>query len=210
MKTYLFQGDSITDAYRLKDSSNLQYFGYGYATMVAGRLHQKYPGEFTFFNRGVSGDRTVDLYARIKKDVINLKPDYMSVLVGVNDICHDFTQQNGVSPEKYEKILTMYLSEIQEALPNIKIVILEPFIADGEFTREQGPELRPQVEKVAAAAKRVAAALQLPFVPLQKTFDEWVQKYGETYVTHEGVHPTNAGHTIIAEALLQTLEKEVF
>lgn len=209
MKRFLFQGDSITDAFRLKDS-NLQYFGYGYATMVAGQLHQKHPGQFEFFNRGVSGDRTVDLYARIKKDVINLKPDYMSLLVGVNDIGHDFTQCNGVSPEKYEKMLTMYLSEIQEALPNIKIVILEPFIADGEFTREQGPELRPQIEKVAAAAKRVAEKFNFPFVPLQKTFDAWVQKYGETYVTHEGVHPTNAGHSVIANALVETLEKEVF
>ena len=115
MKTFLFQGDSITDAYRLKDDSKLEYFGYGYATIAAGMLHQKYPGQFRFLNRGVSGDRTVDLYARIKKDAINLKPDYMSILVGVNDIGHEFTQQNGLTPEKYEKILTMYIEEIQEA-----------------------------------------------------------------------------------------------
>ena len=208
MKTFLFQGDSITDAYRLKDDSKLEYFGYGYATIAAGMLHQKYPGQFRFLNRGVSGDRTVDLYARIKKDAINLKPDYMSILVGVNDIGHEFTQQNGLTPEKYEKILTMYIEEILEALPDIKIVILEPFLTAGEFTETYSAMVEP-VKLAAAAAKRVAKKFNFPFVPLQEKLDSWVEKYGATYVTHEGVHPTNAGHSVIAAALVETLEKEV-
>ena len=208
MKRFLFQGDSITEAYRLREG-NLKYYGYGYATMVAGRLHQMYPGQFEFLNRGVSGDRIVDAYARIKQDVINLKPDYMSILLGVNDVGHEFAHKNGVDPEKYEKIYTMFIEEIKAALPEIKIVIMEPFIADGEWTREQNG-IRPVVLQTAAKARKVAEKFNLPFVPLQEKFDKWVALYGETYVTHEGVHPTNAGHSLITEALVEVLEKEVF
>lgn len=209
MKRFLFQGDSITDAYRLREG-DLKYYGYGYATMVAGRLHQLHPGQLEFLNRGVSGDRIVDAYARIKQDVINLKPDYMSVLLGVNDVGHEFVHQNGVDPEKYEKIYTMFIEEIKAALPDIKIIIMEPFIADGEFTREQDSNFRDAVLQTAAKARKVAEKFNLPFVPLQEKFDQWVALYGETYVTHEGVHPTNAGHSLITEALVEVFENEVW
>ncbi len=208
MKTYLFQGDSITDAFR-PQSADLKYLGQGYATMTAGLLHQKFPGRFEFLNRGVSGNRIVDLYARIKQDVINLKPDYMSVLIGVNDVGHEFTHQNGVDPEKYEKIYTMFIEEVKAALPDIKIVILEPFIADGEWTREQGSEIRGVVEQTAAKAQKIAEKFDLPFVPLQAKINELVEKFGESYVTHEGVHPTPVGHGVIAASLVEVLEKEV-
>ena len=85
-KVIVFQGDSITDAARIRqDPYNM---GQGYPTRVAGQMGLANPGTYQFYNRGVSGDRIVDIYARMKYDIINLKPDYLSILVGVNDVWH--------------------------------------------------------------------------------------------------------------------------
>ena len=115
MKTILFQGDSITDAGRARDNdSNV---GVGYPVLVKGTIGFEHPGEYTFFNRGISGNRVVDVYARIKSDIINLKPDVMSILIGVNDVWHEVSKENGVDAEKYFKIYSMMIEEIKEALP---------------------------------------------------------------------------------------------
>ena len=87
MKTIVFQGDSITDAtYPRQYPTEL---GNGYVTMTAGRITFDYPGQYRCYNRGISGNRSVDMYARIKKDVLNLKPDILTVLIGVNDVWHE-------------------------------------------------------------------------------------------------------------------------
>ena len=122
MKTILFQGDSITDCgWDRKDPLSL---GIGYARLVAAELGFENPSEYTFYNRGISGNRIVDVYARMKADITNLKPDYMSILIGVNDVWHEIAHQNGVAAEKFEKIYDMLIAEILEVLPNIKIMII--------------------------------------------------------------------------------------
>ena len=124
MKLILFQGDSITDAGR--DFNYDPDMGYGYATMTAGKILVDYPGQFRFLNRGISGNRIVDLYARIKKDIINLAPDCLSILIGVNDVWHEIGERNGVSAEKFQMVYDLLIREIKEALPETKIIILEP------------------------------------------------------------------------------------
>ena len=154
MKTILFQGDSITDAGRSReDDSNL---GLGYPTLVKGELGYDNPGQYTFYNRGISGNRVVDLYARIKIDFINLKPDYLSILIGVNDVWHEFGCKNGVSAEKYFKIYSMLIEEIMEALPDTKIMIMEPFVLKGAGTDAHFEEFQSEVQKRAAKAKKIA------------------------------------------------------
>ena len=93
VKRILFQGDSITDMYRVRDLDH--YAGCGYATLVSAQLGYENPGEYTFINRGIGGDRSIDILARIKKDAINLKPDYMSIFVGVNDAWAEIDTGNG-------------------------------------------------------------------------------------------------------------------
>ncbi len=206
MKTFLFQGDSITDVGRDR-APETQSLGHGYATVVSAMMHNTYPGEFQFINRGISGNRSVDLYARIKADVINLKPDYLSVLVGVNDVWHEFNFQNGICAEKYEQLYSMFIEEVKEELPDITIILLEPFITDGEVLKQHGAAFRAEVEKRADAVKRIAQKYDLTFVPLQKKFDEMAKAYGEAYVTWEGVHPTLAGHGLIAKELMDAIER---
>ena len=108
MKTILFQGDSITDTGR--DKQNPTSLGNGYASMTASKICVDYPGQYECFNRGISGNRSVDLYARIKAHGTNMKPDIMTILIGINDVWHEFGSQNGVDAPKYERIMDMFFS----------------------------------------------------------------------------------------------------
>ncbi len=210
MKRFLFQGDSITDVSRVDvdDGGVGSYlFGYGYPNLLAADYLKNRKGEFEFINRGVSGDRIVDLYARIKDDIINLKPDIMSILIGVNDVWHELSQQNGVDAPKFEKIYSMLIEEIKEALPNVKIIILAPFVLKGSGTEMYYDEFRAEVAKRAESAKRVADKYELSYVQLQPLFDEASADGDTTYWTTDGVHPTAAGHQIIKEALAQAINQ---
>ena len=211
MKTILFQGDSITDCSRSRDNESFK--GSGYPLRIAGNLGFEYPGEYKFLNRGVSGNRITDLYARIKSDIINLKPDYLSILIGVNDVWHEIGAHNGVDAEKFEKIYDMLLSEVLEACPEIKIMILGPFVtrctAEGVCWVDNGTDdyFRTEVEKREAAAKRLSEKYRLKFVPLMSKFDEAIKIKAEPYWTKEGVHPTEAGHELITREWLKAFEE---
>ena len=148
MKTILFQGDSITDCGRSKQGGIRM--GEGYAMLVKTYLAFENPNEYEFYNRGISGNRIVDVYARIKSDIINLKPDYMSLLIGVNDVWHEIEAQNGVDADKFEKIYCMLIEEIKAALPDIKLMILEPFCLRGPATdnTEEKPVLQQKESKI--------------------------------------------------------------
>jgi len=201
MKTILFQGDSITDAGRSRE--NDANTGIGYPTLVKGELGLEYPNEYAFCNRGISGNRVVDVYARIKMDIINLKPDVMSILIGVNDVWHECIRQNGVDTEKYFKIYSMLIEEIKEALPDIKIMILEPFVLEGSATEniEEYPDrwnyFHTEVAKKAEKSKAIAEKYGLTFIPLQEKFDAAAKLAPNSYWLADGVHPTTAGHEII-------------
>ena len=210
-KRILFQGDSITDALRSRESD--LYPGNGYPTLVKARLGYEHPGEYEFFNRGISGNRIVDLYARIKKDLINLKPDVLSILIGVNDVWHEVEIENGVDAVKFERIFDMLLTEVEEALPGIRILILEPFVLHGSATEaiEEKPQrweyFRDETPLRAAAAKRVAEKHGAVWVPLQERFDEACRLAPAEYWLWDGVHPTQMGHELIARAWLEAFHQ---
>lgn len=201
MKRILFQGDSITDAGRVRDRDDK--LGTGYPLLVEAELGFDAPEEYEFLNRGISGNRIVDLYARIKQDLINLKPDVLSILIGVNDVWHEIASQNGVDAEKYYKIYRMLIEEIKAALPDVKILILEPFVLSGPATEEKYHIFRPEVEHRAQMAKRIATEFDLVFVPLQEGFDALTQKAPTTYWLRDGVHPSPKGHEFIKQQWLR-------
>ena len=210
-KIIVFQGDSITDCGRDKEKNSNN--GRGYTQLVSAYLMGNEPYRYECINRGISGNRVVDLYARIKKDMINLKPDYMSILIGINDVWHEYTRQNGVDAEKFEMVYCLMIDELKKALPDLKIMILEPFVLPGSatITDEEHPGrwehfsfecvLRRQ------AAKRVAEKYDLLFLPLQDMFDKVNENAPEGYWLRDGVHPTPAGHALIKEQWLQAFEQ---
>ena len=202
----LFFGDSITDGSRWRDDdSNM---GFAYPFLLKAELGYNEPEKYEFFNRGIGGNRIVDLYARLKKDVLNLKPDVMSILCGVNDVWHDYGDApNGVDEEKYYKVYDMMIAEIKEALPNIKIMIMEPFLLPGTGVDEWGyEEFRRKVEACAAKAKLIAEKYNLPFIPLQAGFDELAKTAPNSYWLRDGVHPTPMGHVFVKNQWLKAFE----
>ncbi len=213
MKRILFQGDSITDCGRERE--NDAHVGTGYALLVKSQLGFENPGEYEFYNRGISGNRIVDLYARIKADIINLAPDYVSILIGVNDVWHEFGGHNGVDADKFEKIYCMLIEEIKEALPNVKIMIMEPFCLKGSGTDDTEEEpnkwnvFDTEVRKRAEKAKKVAEKYNLAFVELQNVFDKAAEIKEGTYWLGDGVHPTAMGHEFLKREWMKAFEKMI-
>lgn len=204
----LFQGDSITDTLRCRE--NGYDLGRGYVLYTAAELGYENPGKYLFLNRGIIGNRIVDLYARIKCDIINLKPDVMSILIGVNDVWHDFIESpNGVDADKFFKIYCMLIEEVKKELPDIKIMILEPYVLKaGKDIQQYWEEIDREVKKRAQMAKKVAEKYNLPFVPLQEGFDKLTKEYGDaSYWAHDGVHPTEFGHIYIKNEWIKAFKK---
>lgn len=203
----LFQGDSITDCYRVKEGDALDLrMGMGYAMLCQAELTCEEPNKYEIMNRGISGNRVNDLYARIRKDIINLKPDVMSILIGVNDVWHEFGEGNGVDADKYFKIYSMLIEEVKEALPDIKIMIMEPFCLKERGNADYWDEFRVEVAKRGEMAKKIAEKYQLPFIPLQNKFDEAAKLAENAYWLVDGVHPTAAGHYIIKKEWMKAFK----
>lgn len=206
----LFQGDSITDCERFRQKQT--HAGTGYPLLVSSHLGCNEPGRYTCLNRGISGDRVVDLYARIKRDMINLNPNYMSILIGINDVSHEYVWQNGVDADKFEMVYGLMIEELLQALPNLKIMILEPFLLPGTVTvaTEENPDRWEFFSTECAlrreATKRIAEKYDLAFVPLQDLLNQVNENMPMGYWLYDGVHPTPAGHELIKGQWLKAFE----
>ena len=207
MKTILFQGDSITHADRSRENDG--NMGKGYPTLVSSQIGYEYPGRFITVNRGISGNRIVDLYARIKADIINLKPDIISILIGVNDVGWEIYNRNGVDTDKFFKVYCMLLEEIKEALPEAKVMILEPFLLKGTATEPYWEQFQNGVYEKAQKAKEVAKIYDLQFLSLQNKFDEAAKLASDAYWLTDGIHPTPAGHEIIKREWIRAFKNLV-
>lgn len=204
MKKIVFQGDSITDMERSRtDMGNM---GIGYPTMVAGCLGATRPGEFSFLNKGIGGNTVADLLARVKRDVIGYQPDYVSILVGVNDVWHDFVNHGGVSEERFLLYYDLMLNQLAQELPDARVMLLGPFLLHGSATDVLWEQFRPQVERRAELVKKIAKKHGLVFVPLLKAFDEATKFAPADYWLIDGVHPTAMGHGLITKQWLQGFE----
>ena len=210
----LFQGDSITDAGRNREDGHISSLGFGYPQLVSGYLGFENPAEYTFINKGISGNRVSDLYSRSYKEIMDLKPDYMSILIGINDVWHQLDRiECGKVANRYKKVYDMLIQEVVEELPDIKIMILEPFVLEGTATTstEQQPDrwqnFKTGAEQVAKISKEIAEKYNLTFVPLQQKIDDLAKKMPSEDILIDGVHPTPVGHELIKRAWLEGFEK---
>ena len=206
----LFYGDSITDMNRLRDDVSALPFklGNSYALVTGAYLVGKNPTGYDVVNKGISGNRIVDLYARIKKDVWNEQPDVLSILVGINDVWHEVQNGNGVDIVRFEKIYRMLIEDTLERLPNLKIMLLEPFVLECSATKEKYEEFLA-VKDYAKVVKKLASDYGLVFVELQSRFDEYCEKYGSQILLYDGVHPNLVGTKIISDAWIEAFESEI-
>ncbi|WHY21554.1 SGNH/GDSL hydrolase family protein [Paenibacillus sp. G2S3] len=196
----LFQGDSITDWGRnYEDASSL---GVGYALMVAARLGHLYPEKnLTFYNRGISGNRAVDLQERWEKDCLNLKPTWVSIYIGINDTWRRFDSGQETTPEQFEAAYRDLIERTQHSLA-ANLVLIEPFVLPvPEDRRTWRQDLDPKIHIVRELAREYGALL----VPLDGLFAAASVKAEPAYWAPDGVHPSPAGHALIAEAWLKTV-----
>ena len=175
MKTFLFQGDSVTDAGRNREDD--YDLGFGYPRMVAEYFEKKYPAQFSFVNTGTSGDTSACIYARMGTEILNIHPDYMSLLVGFNDISHLITNNDGIAPHRYEQLLCMLIEDVTQALPDIKIIMLEPYVLKGVSTEPNWTKLNPGVRNNASIAKRVAEKYGFRYKDIDQNLNNGVMIY---------------------------------
>ena len=205
----LFQGDSITDCGR--NRQEFYSMGNGFANMVKAALGTDCPGEYEFVNRGIAGNRVADLFARNETSFIKLQPDYASIFVGINDVAQETQREKDAG--RYEKVYSMLVEEILEGCPNIKLMLITPYILPGANTcdTEQYPARYNRyvtgVAEKTAVAKRIAQKYSLPLVELQPVFDEACKKAPAEYWSYDGVHPTACGHELIKRCWLEAFYK---
>ena len=201
----LFQGDSITDSGRARNKDS--DLGTGYPMLIKASLGMDHPQKYEFFNRGVGGDRIPDLYARMKADILHLKPDVLSILIGVNDVWHELAPiPNGVDANKFFMIYSLLIEEIKMVLPQIKIMILEPFALPGSGTNEQWEYFIEEIQKRAAMSKKVAETYGLMYVELQAGLNALTEKAPASEWLADGVHPTPMGHEYIKRQWCRAFE----
>lgn len=201
----LFQGDSITDAQRNRKengANDLRGLGRGYATMVSAGLMGRHPSlKLQCYNRGVSGDKVPDLHGRWEDDTIALAPDVLSVLIGVNDYWHTLGGNYDGTVKDYATGLAELLARTRASLPDTTIVVCEPFVLRCGAVNEKW---FPEFDERRAAAQDAAATAGTVWVPFQQAFNDALS--AETppeYWAGDGVHPTTAGHALMAQVWLE-------
>ena len=184
----LFQGDSITDGNRGRSADPNHILGHGYVFIIAARQGAAFPAaQVDFVNRGVSGNTVRDLQKRWQKDMLDLKPDFLSVMVGVND------SSKGVPLEEYEKTYDQLLADARQANPKLKLVLCAPFVKHKDAPVPDDIVARQKI--VAKLAQKYGAAL----VEFQKVFDNASTNVSADTWVWDRVHPTYRGHQLFAD-----------
>ncbi|MBM1105467.1 SGNH/GDSL hydrolase family protein [Aurantibacter crassamenti] len=202
----VFQGDSITDGGRNKKSkgpNDFENIGMGYVFLSAASL----AGEFAstnlkYYNRGVSGDKVFQLLERWSEDTIALKPDVVSILIGVNDFWHKLTNGHKGSEITYESDYRRLVKVTKNKLPNVEVIIGEPFCILDEIKNEK-LEWKVNFPKYQKAAYKIAKEFDAIWIPYQSIFDKAIKQAPASYWTWDGIHPSLAGNYLISKAWLQ-------
>lgn len=204
----LFQGDSITDSGRNKEDSsynNASVLGSGYPMLTGAALLGKYASlNLKVYNKGISGNKVYQLAERWDKDCLEIKPDILSILIGVNDIWHTLNGTYKGTIEIYRNDFTALLERTRKALPEVKLIICEPFAVPGVQVVDD--KWYPEFYGYQKAAREIAVQFGATFIPYQKIYDEARKQAPGVYWTRDGVHPTLAGAQLMAQAWLETVK----
>ena len=193
----LFQGDSITDAGRSRENS--AELGSGYPALVSAWYTAAFPRSCVrFINRGISGNRAADLRARWGEDCLALRPDWVSILIGINDTWRRFDSGDPTSVEKFAENYRVILTAAKEV--GAQIIMLEPFLLPvPEDRRTWRVDLDPKIQVVRELAREFAAV----YIPLDGIFAGASIHREPAFWLPDGVHPSPEGHALIAQAWLK-------
>ena len=207
--TFLFQGDSITDGNRTRNTDWNHVMGHGYQYIIASKLWYDFPKKgFHFFNRGVSGNKVTDLTARWQKDTLDLKPDVLSILIGINDSAAFIEGKKDLSVEQYENAYRSLLQQTKQQLPNIEFVLCEPFILPVGKVKDKWEVYSTEVQKRQEVVRRLSEEHKAIFVPFQSAFNKALSTAPADYWIWDGIHPMPAGHELMAREWMQRVSKK--
>lgn len=200
----LFMGDSITDSGRNYDAmpAGWSSWGDGYVNLLNAYTTALLPeAELMVINRGVSGNTIVDMAARWQTDALDFQADWITIMIGVNDVWRHydgtFPQVVQVDAGQFEQV---YRELIEVTLPKVKgIILLSPFMVEGRLD----DPMRQQVDQYRAIVEKLAADYQLPYGNVQAKVDEFLQHQSSYVLSSDRVHPSLAGHLLIAQAWLE-------
>ncbi len=200
----LFQGDSITDHGRSRDRlgpNDVDGLGKGYAAHAARTLlHQHASKNLQIYNRGIGGHKVPQLIERWQTDCLDLKPTVLSILIGVNDYWHkrngNYSGSAADYKSQYQKLLDMTL----ESLPNVKLIIGEPFGVKN--VQHVDDSWYPEFGDYQRVSKEIAKEYKATFIPYQSIFDKAEQSAPGAYWAYDGVHTSLAGISLMASSVL--------
>lgn len=194
----VFIGDSITASGRQKDRDEL---GFGYVRTIRDIYISEGKGaEVRILNRGVNGDRITDLADRWMKDVMEEKPDYLSISIGINDVWRQLDQpeEKQVTPNEFREIYKTLLAETT-AGTNARIILMEPTVIEEDLHSEGNSRLIPYVHIIRELAEQYDALL----IPVHQVFREFIEQFSEYKLTTDGVHMTSSGNMLLAKTWLE-------
>ncbi len=200
----LFQGDSITDADRYRYADNgPSSMGYGYVMMISAWFSALYPEKAVrFINRGIGGNRAIDLRSRWQEDCLDLHPTWVSLLVGINDTWRRYDSNDPTSTEEYESAYRTILEQTSAKL-NARLILCEPFVlpvVDEQATWRE--DLDPKI----AVVRRLSREFKALYLPLDGIFAQAATQREPAFWASDGVHPTSEGHALIAQSWLRTVK----
>ncbi|MBW8686844.1 SGNH/GDSL hydrolase family protein [Chitinophaga rhizophila] len=205
----LFQGDSITDAGRKRDQSeanNPGALGNGYAYLAAAALLREFPDKnLRIYNKGISGNKVYQLAERWDADCLQLKPDVLSILIGVNDFWHKLNGNYNGTIKTYRDDFTKLLDRTKQALPDVQLIIGEPFAVNG--VKAVDDKWFPEFNEYRVAAREIALKYDAAFIPYQAIYDKAQKTAPGSYWTGDGVHPAIPGASLMAASWMETIKK---
>lgn len=198
----LFQGDSITDGNRGRNEDPNHILGHGYAFIIAAKYGAAYADKnLTFLNRGISGNTIRDLTARWEKDALNLRPDILSILIGVND------NGKGVPMQEFEETYDKLLANALTANPKIRFVLCAPFVLPVGVMRQNFEASKASIQQRGEIVAKLATKYHAALVKFQTVFDAACAKAPAEHWIWDGVHLTYSGHQLMADEWLRVVSE---
>ena len=201
--TLLFIGDSITDCGRARPVGEGNGLGNGYVNLVNALLAANCPTlKLRLLNTGISGNRVIDLDARWKTDMLDLKPDVLAIMIGINDVWRQFDSplnRRQVSPEEFRRVYSKLLKSARRVVKNI--AIMPPYYIEAS----KADPMRKMMDEYGRIARKLAKEHGAVFADVQAAFDAYLLHNPTQSLCGDRVHPNLNGHMIIAKCFLDAV-----
>lgn len=197
-------GDSITDCGRARPVGEMDGLGSGYVNLVNALLGAAYPAHrIRVMNTGIGGNTVLDLEARWETDVLALQPDWLSVMIGINDVWRQFDSplqtERHVPPDLYAATLEKLAARTRPLLKGL--VLMSPYFIEPD----RAEPMRARMDEYGAAMRQVAERHQAIFVDAQAAFDGLMKEMHPMSLAWDRVHPNQTGHMLLARAFLAAI-----